>query len=425
MDLGLNSGFSRLRKFTSMSLFRKIRHSLYLQVLLAVIIAIIFGIFSPPAAQAMKPLGEGFIALIKMCVPPIIFCTIVLGIVGGSDLKRIGKVGLKTLIYFEVLTTIALLIGLAVAHFLKPGSGMNIDLASIDANAVAAYLKPHSSFVEFLLNIIPTTVFQAFVSGEILPILLVAILFGFALSALENSSKHVIAGIAEISEILFKIISYIMKLAPLGAFGAMSYTIGKYGIDALVPLAKLMLTFYATCILFVIVILGTVLKFCGSSIFKLLRHIKEEIFLVLGTSSSESALPGVMQKMEKFGCQKSIVGLVIPAGYSFNLDGTCIYFTMAIIFIAQAFNIDLTASQLLTIIIILLFTSKGAAGVTGSGFVTLAATLSVVHTIPLAGLALILGIDRFMSEARAITNLIGNATACVAISKWEKPRKKI
>ena len=406
-----------------MSLFRKIRHSLYLQVLLAVIIAIIFGIVSPAAAQSTKPLGDGFIALIKMCVPPIIFCTIVLGIVGGSDLKRIGKVGLKTLIYFEVLTTIALLIGLAVAHFLKPGSGMNIDLASIDANAVAAYVKPHTSFVEFLLHIIPTTVFQAFVSGEILPILLVAVLFGFALSALENRSKHVIAGITEISEILFKIISYIMKLAPLGAFGAMSYTIGKYGIDSLAPLAKLMLTFYATCILFVIVILGAVLKLCGSSIFKLLRHIKEEIFLVLGTSSSESALPGVMKKMEDFGCPKSIVGLVIPAGYSFNLDGTCIYFTMAIIFIAQAFNIDLTASQLLTIIIILLFTSKGAAGVTGSGFVTLAATLSVVHTIPLAGLALILGIDRFMSEARAITNLIGNATACVAISKWEETKK--
>jgi aerobic C4-dicarboxylate transport protein len=406
-----------------MKILKKIRTSLYLQVLIAVIFAIIFGIFSPQAAQNMKPLGDGFIALIKMCVPPIIFCTIVSGIVGGADLKKIGKVGLKTLIYFEVLTTIALVIGLAVSHFIALGKGMNIDVATLDPNTVAAYVKPHSGFVEFLLNIIPTTIFQAFVSGEILPILLVAILFGFALSALENRSKLVIEGIHEISEILFKIISFIMKLAPIGAFGAMSFTIGKYGIDALAPLAKLMLAFYATCILFVICVLGLVLKICGSSIFKLLSHIKEEIFLVLGTSSSESALPGVMKKMENFGCPKSIVGLVIPAGYSFNLDGTCIYFTMAIIFIAQAFNIELSAAQLLSIIFILLFTSKGAAGVTGSGFVTLAATLSVVHTIPLAGLAIILGIDRFMSEARAITNLIGNATACVAVSKWEKEFK--
>ena len=394
-----------------------------MQVLIAVIFAIIFGIFFPEVAQSMKPLGDGFIALIKMCVPPIIFCTIVSGIVSGADLKKIGKVGLKALIYFEVLTTIALVIGLAVSHFIAPGKGMNINVATLDPNIVSAYVKPHSGFVEFLLNIIPTTVFQAFVSGEILPILLVAILFGFALSALENRSKLVIEGIHEISEILFKIISFIMKLAPIGAFGAMSFTIGKYGIDALAPLAKLMLTFYATCILFVICVLGLVLKICGSSIFKLLAHIKEEIFLVLGTSSSESALPGVMKKMENFGCPKSIVGLVIPAGYSFNLDGTCIYFTMAIIFIAQAFNIELSATQLLSIIFILLFTSKGAAGVTGSGFVTLAATLSVVHTIPLAGLAIILGIDRFMSEARAITNLIGNATACVAVSKWEKEFK--
>ncbi|MES2961067.1 MAG: C4-dicarboxylate transporter DctA [Pseudomonadota bacterium] len=406
-----------------MKILKKLRKSLYLQVLLAVAIAIIFGIFFPEAAQSMKPLGDGFIALIKMCVPPIIFCTIVSGIVGGADLKKIGKVGLKTLIYFEVLTTIALVIGLAISHFIAPGKGMNIDVVNLDPSAVAAYVKPHASFVEFLLNIIPTTVFQAFVSGEILPILLVAILSGFALSALEKRSGLVIEGIHEISEILFKIISFIMKLAPLGAFGAMSFTIGKYGIDALAPLAKLMLTFYATCILFVICILGLVLKICGSSIFKLLSHIKEEIFLVLGTSSSESALPSVMKKMENFGCPKSIVGLVIPAGYSFNLDGTCIYFTMAIIFIAQAFNIELSAAQLLSIIFILLFTSKGAAGVTGSGFVTLAATLSVVHTIPLAGLAIILGIDRFMSEARAITNLIGNATACVAVSKWEKEFK--
>ncbi len=407
-----------------MTFLKKLRASLYLQVLLAVALAIIFGCFFPEAAQGMKPLGDGFIKLIKMCIPPVIFCTIVSGIVGGSDLKKVGKVGVKTLIYFEILTTMALVIGLLVAHFLKPGSGMNIDVATLDASAVNAYVTPHAGFTDFLLNIIPTTIFQAFVSGEILPILLVAILFGLALSSVKSRVGLVVSGIQEISEILFKIISYLMKLAPIGAFGAMSYTIGKYGIHALAPLLKLMISFYITCIFFVILILGAVLKLCGSNIFKLLRHIKDEIFLVLGTSSSESALPNLMTKMEQFGCPKSIVGLVVPSGYSFNLDGTCIYFTMAIIFLAQAFNIELSMSQILSVITILLVTSKGAAGVTGSGFVTLAATLSVVHTIPLAGLALILGIDRFMSEARAITNLIGNATACVAVSKWEKEFKK-
>lgn len=398
-------------------IFTKLRSSLYLQVLCAVVLAIVFGVMFPTQAQAMKPLGDGFIKLIKMSIPPIIFCTIVLGIVGGSDLKKVGKVGLWSLLYFEVLTSIALIIGLVVAHVLKPGAGMNIDPVTLDASALAAYEKPHASFIDFILNIIPKTVFEAFVSGEILPILLVALLFGFALSALQDRAKSVVTGIHEVSEILFKIISYVMKLAPVGAFGAMSFTIGKYGIDALAPLFKLMLSFYATCILFVVVVLGVILKLCGSSIFKLLRHIKEEIFLVLGTSSSESALPTLMKKMEDFGCEKSVVGLVVPAGYSFNLDGTCIYFTMAIIFMAQAFNIDLSTSQILSVILVLLITSKGAAGVTGSGFVTLAATLAVVPTIPVAGLALILGIDRFMSEARAITNLIGNATATVVISK--------
>lgn len=406
-------------------IFLKLKNfPLYFQVLIAIFLAVIFGIFFPTHAESMKPLGDGFIKLIKMCVPPLIFVTIVSGIIGSFDLKKIGKVGLQTLIYFEILTTIALIIGLAVAHFLKPGSGMNIDLASIDQNAILAYTKPQLSFVDFVLNIIPTTIFQAFVSGEILSILFVAIIFGLALSALQDRAKSVINGIHELSGILFKIISYIMKLAPIGAFGAMSFTIGKYGVSTLLPLAKLMLCFYVTCILFVILVLGLILKLCGSSIFKLLCHIKEEILLVLGTSSSESALPTLMKKMEQFGCPKSIVGLVIPSGYSFNLDGTCIYFTMAIIFLAQAFNIDLSTTEILSVIFVLLITSKGAAGVTGSGFVTLAATLSVIHTIPLAGLALILGIDRFMSEARAITNLIGNATAAVVISKWENEFKK-
>lgn len=397
--------------------------SLYLQVLCAVIFAIIFGCLLPEAAQEMKFLGDGFIALIKMCVPPIIFCTIVLGIIGGSNLGKVGKVGIKSLIYFEVLTSIALLIGLVIATVLKPGTGLNIDLTDVDSSEIASYVRPEVGFIEFILHIIPTTIFEAFTSGEILPILLVAILFGLSLSSMKERATTVIKGIEEISEIFFKIISYLMKLAPIGAFGAMSFTIGKYGIEALEPLLKLMISFYATCIFFVIIVLGLILKICGSSIFKLLPHIKEEIFLVLGTSSSESALPTVMKKMEEFGCPKSIVGLVIPSGYSFNLDGTCIYFTMAIIFIAQAFNIDLSTSQILSVIFVLLVTSKGAAGVTGSGFVTLAATLSVIQTVPLAGLALILGIDRFMSEARAITNLIGNATACVAISKIEKEFK--
>lgn len=394
--------------------------NLYIQVLLAVIAAIIFGIFYPQHAQAMKPLGDGFIKLIKMCIAPIIFCTVTLGITSGSNLGSVGRVGVKTLIYFEILTTLALIIGLIVSHFIKPGSGMNIDASTIDTAAIATYIKPSATFSEFLLNIIPDTIFKAFTEDNILSVVFIAVIFGAALAAAKDSSRSIISGITQLSQILFNIINYIMKLAPIGAFGAMSYTIGKYGALSLLPLLNLMICFYITCILFIIIILGIIMKLCGSSIFTLLAHIKEEIFLVLSTSSSESALPNLMRKMEKWGCKKSIVGIVIPSGYSFNLDGTCIYFTMAILFIAQAFNIDLSLAQILTIMLILLFTSKGAAGVTGSGFVTLAATLSVVHTIPLAGLALILGIDRFMSEARAITNLIGNAVACVAIDKSEK-----
>jgi len=371
----------------------------------------------------MKPFGDAFIKLIKMCVPSIIFATIVNGIISSADPKKLGKIGFKTLIYFEVLTSIALLIGLVVTHFLKPGSGMNIDPTTIDSSALGVYQTEHKSFSDFLLGIIPDTFLKAFVSGEILSVLFIAIVFGLALSAVRTCAPVVISLMQQLPEILFKIVSVIMKFAPLGAFGAMSYTVGKYGVESLLPLLKLMGSFYLTCILFIILILGAILKICGTSIFKLLTHIKEEIFLVLGTSSSESALPNLMQKMEKFGCPKSIVGIVIPSGYSFNLDGTCIYFTMAILFIAQAFNIDLSMMEILTVMLVLLLTSKGAAGVTGSGFVTLAATLSVIHTIPLAGLVLILGIDRFMSEARAITNLIGNATATIAISKWEKEFK--
>lgn len=394
--------------------------NLYIQVLVAVILAIIFGVLFPEQAQAMKPLGDGFIKLIKMCIAPIIFCTIVNGIVGGASVGSVGRVGIKSLIYFEVLTTIALIIGLIIALLLKPGSGMNIDPNSIDTAAISSYAQPHLGFVDFILNIIPSTIFKAFTEDNILSVLFIAIIFGVALSSLRERGKLIASGVKELSRVFFKIINTLMLLAPLGAFGAMSYTIGKYGAISLLPLAKLMICFYATCILFVIIVLGLVMKLCRESIFKLLRHIKEEIFLVLSTSSSESALPNLMVKMEKFGCKKSIIGIVIPSGYSFNLDGTCIYFTMAILFIAQAFNIDLSMKEILTMMLVLLLTSKGAAGVTGSGFITLAATLSVLHTIPLVGLALILGVDRFMSEARAVTNLIGNAVATIAISRWEK-----
>jgi aerobic C4-dicarboxylate transport protein len=396
--------------------------SLYFQVLVAVIIAIILGHFMPEQAILMKPLGDGFIKLIKMLIGPIIFCTIVLGLVGMEDLKQMGRLGIKMLIYFEVLTTIALIIGYVVAHLLKPGVGMNIDAASLSSEGLQQYVKiaTESSMVDFILHIIPTTIFSAFVNGEILPILFVSLIFGFALSALEKECSTIIFGIEQFSKILFKIVSMIMRLAPIGAFGAMSYTIGKYGVEILNQLGFLILSFYITCALFIFVVLGIITKICGINIWSLLKYIKEEIFLVLGTSSSESALPSIMKKLENLGCKKSIVGVVVPTGYSFNLDGTCIYFTMAIIFLSQALNINLSFSQELGIILVLLLTSKGAAGVTGSGFITLAATLSISNSIPLAALTLILGIDRFMSEARAITNLIGNSVATIAIAKWEK-----
>lgn len=370
----------------------------------------------------MKPLGDGFIKLIKMVIPPVIFCTIVLGLVGMEDLKQMGRLGIKMLIYFEVLTTIALIIGYVVSHLIKPGLGMNIEASSLSSEGLEQYVKiaANSNIIDFILNIIPATIFSAFVNGEILPILFISLIFGFALSALEKQCPNIISGIEQLSHILFKIVKMIMRLAPIGAFGAMSYTIGKYGISSLHQLGFLILSFYITCALFVFVVLGIITKICGINIWSLLKYIKEEIFLVLGTSSSESALPSIMKKLENLGCKKSIVGVVVPAGYSFNLDGTCIYFTMAIVFLSQALNINLSFSQELGIILILLLTSKGAAGVTGSGFITLAATLSVSNSIPLVALTLILGIDRFMSEARAITNLIGNSVATIAISKWEK-----
>lgn len=398
---------------------------LYVQVLLAVFFGVIFGIINPVAAQAMKPLGDAFIKLIKMCIAPLIFTTIVTGIVGSFDVKKIGKLGLKTLIYFELMTSFALIIGLVVAHYIKPGAGLNIDPNSLDISpisAIAPQNSEHKNFSDFLLGIIPHSVFEPFVSGDVLSILFVAIIFALALSSIQDRAKLVIEGIRQLKELLFKVISFVIKLAPIGAFGAMSFSIGKYGSAILLPMMKLMICFYLTCIVFILVVFGIILKLCGYSIFKLLAHIKEEILLVFGASSSEVALPNLMKKMEDFGCKKSVVSLVVPTGYSFNLDGTCIYFTMAIAFIAQAFNIDLSLGQFLGIIFVLLFTSKGAAGVVGTAFVTLAATLALIPEIPISGLVLVLGIDRFMSEARAVTNFIGNATAVLVIDRLEKDK---
>jgi aerobic C4-dicarboxylate transport protein len=369
----------------------------------------------------MKPLGDGFIKLIKMIIAPVIFCTVVAGIAGMQDMKKIGRVGGKALIYFEVVSTFALAIGLVVANVAKPGAGFNVDPAHLDTSAIAQYTKQAhgQSTVDFLMHIIPNTFVDAFATGNILQVLLVAILFGFALSMMGERGRPVTKFIDDISHVIFGIVNIIMKVAPLGAFGAMAFTIGKYGIASLLPLAKLMGSFYLTCFLFVFIVLGLIAKLTGFSIVKFIKYIKEELLIVLGTSSSESALPNLMRKLEKLGCSKPVVGLVVPTGYSFNLDGTNIYMTMAALFVAQATNTDLTLTQELTILLVAMLTSKGASGITGAGFITLAATLAVVPTIPVAGMALILGIDRFMSEARALTNFIGNGVATVVVSKWE------
>ena len=395
---------------------------LYFQVIVAIIIGILLGHFQQTLGASMKPLGDGFIKLIKMIIAPIIFCTVVIGIASMGDVKKVGRVGDKALLYFEVVSTVALTIGLIIMNFFRPGSNMNVDVSSLDPASVANYTKAASSnhgFADFLLNIIPSTVVDAFAKGDILQVLFFSVLFGFALSALGPQGKKLLTIIEDISQVFFKIINIIMRFAPLGAFGAMAFTIGNYGLKSLGPLAELMGTFYLTCLLFIFVVLGAISKYIGFNILDFITYIKDELLIVLGTSSSESVLPRIMHKLEDLGCSKSVVGLVIPTGYSFNLDGTSIYLTMAALFVAQATNTDLTLLQQLTILAVLMLTSKGASGVTGSGFVTLAATLSVVPTIPVAGLALILGIDRFMSEARALTNLIGNGVATLAISKWE------
>ena len=402
---------------------KKIYKSLYFQVIVAIIIGILIGKFFPSFAIQLKPLGDGFIKLIKMLIPLVIFCTIVLGISGMQDMKKVGRVGLKAILYFEVLSTVALIIGLIVINILKPGLGMNVDISKLDPGSVQNYIKSSSESggtVGFLLHIIPDTITDAFAKGDLLQVLLISVLFGFGLSRIGTKAQPVIRGIQGLSDALFWIIRIIMRLAPIGALGAMAFAVGKYGIGSLAHLGFLMIAFYITCLLFIFLVLGSVLRFYGFNILKLLRYIREELLIVLGTSSSEAALPGLIGKLENAGCSQSVVGLVVPTGYSFNLDGTSIYLTMAAIFIAQATNTHMDLIHQVSLLFVLLLTSKGAAAVTGGGFITLAATLPVVGHIPVVAIALILGIDRFMSEARALTNLIGNATATIIVAKWEK-----
>jgi aerobic C4-dicarboxylate transport protein len=405
---------------------KKLYHHLYFQVLTAIALGVLVGHFYPETGSDMKPLGDAFIKLIKMIIAPIIFCTVVTGIAGMEDMKKVGRVGVKALLYFEIVSTLALAIGLLVVSVIQPGAGMNADVSKLDTRALETFTAKAQSHgtVDFLTNIIPNTVVDAFAKGEILQVLFFSILFGFALSLLGQRGKMVFNVINEVAHVLFGVVGIIMKAAPIGAFGAMAFTIGKFGLGSLSKLGMLMGSFYLTCLLFVFVVLGAIAKLCGFSILKFIQYIKEELLIVLGTSSSESVLPRMMAKLENLGCSKSVVGLVIPTGYSFNLDGTSIYLTMAAVFVAQATNTRLTLIQTLTILGVLLLSSKGAAGVTGSGFITLAATFAAVPTIPVAGLALILGVDRFMSEARALTNLVGNGVATMVVSRWERELDK-
>ena len=394
--------------------------SLYVQVLTAIAIGIALGHFAPALGEQMKPLGDGFIKLIKMIIAPIIFCTVVLGIAGMDDMKKVGRTGGLALLYFEIVSTVALIIGLVIVNVVQPGAGMHVDPSSLDTKGIAAYVEPGKmkGTVDFLLAIIPSSVVDAFAKGDILQVLLFSVMFGFGLQKFGGRRNIVFTFIDKFSHVLFAIVGIIMKVAPIGAFGAMAFTIGKYGVGSLMQLAQLMATFYATCLIFVLVVLGGIAKAHGFSITAFIRYIKEELLIVLGTSSSESVLPRIMKKLEHAGAEKSVVGLVVPTGYSFNLDGTSIYLTMAAVFIAQATDTPMTLTQQITLLGVLLLTSKGAAGVTGSGFIVLAATLSAVGGVPVAGLALILGIDRFMSEARALTNLIGNGVATLVVAKW-------
>jgi aerobic C4-dicarboxylate transport protein len=399
---------------------KRLLSSLYFQVVVAILCGVALGALYPEAGVAMKPLGDAFIKLIKMLIAPIIFCTVVSGIVGVEDIKKVGKTGGFAILYFEAVSTLALIVGLIVVNVVQPGLGLNADPRTLDSGALSAYTGSGKmqSIQEFLLNIIPTAVMDAFAKGEILQVLLFAILFGFALQALGERTRGLREFVESAGRILFAIVGMIMRLAPLGAFGAMAFTIGKYGFGSLLSLGKLLGSFYLTCLIFIFVVLGTIARLHGFRIWTLLRYIRDELLIVLGTSSSESVLPRIMSKLEELGAQKSVVGLVIPAGYSFNLDGTAIYLTMAAVFVAQATNTPMDLAQQISLLLVLLLTSKGAAGVTGSGFIVLAATLSSVGTVPVAGLTLILGIDRFMSEARALTNIIGNSVAALVVARW-------
>ena len=394
---------------------------LYVQVLIGIAGGVLLGALAPEWGAAMRPLGDGFIKLIKMLIAPIVFCTIVAGIGKMADMKGVGSIGLKALIYFEVVSSAALLIGLGVGLVVRPGSGIHASVATLDPQAVKTYVAESQSLhlVDFLLNVIPTTIAQAFVAGDILQVLLVSVLFGLATLKLGQLASPLLHVIDQLGAVLFGMVGLIVRLAPIGAFGAMAFTIGRYGVATLFSLAKLMAAVYLTCLLFVIIVLGVIAATCGFSLWKFIRYIKEEILLVLGTSSSESALPRMMSKLEYLGCDRSVVGLVIPTGYSFNLDGTSIYMTIAVAFVAQALDVQLAWREYLMLLGVLMLTSKGAAAVTGGGFITLAATLASTSTLPIAGLTLLIGVDRFMSEARAITNLIGNGVATMVVARWE------
>lgn len=394
---------------------------LYVQVLAAIALGVLVGHLWPATAVEMKPLGDAFIKLIKMVIALVIFCTVVSGIAGMDSMKKVGRIGGKALLYFEAVSTLALVIGLVVGNWLKPGAGFNVDPATLDAKAVAAYAgkAQEQGIVDFLLHLIPSTVVDAFAQGDILPVVLVSILFGYALSRLGAAARPVKELVDGASKVVFDIINILMRLAPIGAFGAMAFTVGKYGLAALGPLAYLIGTFYLTSAIFVVLVLGTIARIAGFSIFRFLAYIKEEILIVLGTSSSDSALPSLMEKLERAGCAKPVVGLVVPTGYVFNTDGTSIYMTLAALFVAQATGTELSLAQQLAILAVAMLTSKGASGVTGASFIALVGTLAVVPAIPVAGMALILGIDRFMSEARALVNMIGNGVATLVMARWE------
>lgn len=400
---------------------QKFYQILYVQVIFAIIAGVLLGHFMPEFGESLKPLGDAFIKIVKMIIAPVIFLTVATGIAGMTNMGAVGRVTARAMIYFLFFSSLALVVGMIVANIIQPGKGLNIDPALLEGDKVATYVeKAHdASIVDFLLNIIPKTLISPFVSGDILQVLFVAVLFGLAVAAVGEKGKPITDFMNSLTAPVFHLVGMLMKLAPIGAFGAMAYTIGAFGISSIGNLLLLIATFYITSLLFILVILGAVARYNGFSILDLIRYIKDELWLVLGTSSSEAALPSLMDKMEKAGCEKSVVGLVIPTGYSFNLDGTNIYMTMAALFIAQACNIDLTIWQQITILLVAMISSKGAAGVTGAGFITLAATLSVIPALPVAGMALILGIDRFMSECRALTNLVGNACAAIVVARWD------